>query len=121
MRLPILTAAICLSALNAQRGGAPAFEDSPSPGRYHGKPAAPRFDGPGLPDSKERARESIELQAEEGPNFAGRFTIAHWSCDTGCFRIVVIETATGKLFRDMPFDTLDIGYNHDTEAHRYGG
>src|SRR5258706_8054726 len=120
MRLRTLPALICLAALYAQSDRLPAFEDHPVANRYRGKPAVQHWSGSGLPDSDARARETVEIQAEDGPNFAGHFTIARWSCDTGCFRIVVIDTPTGKLFRDMPFATLDIGYNHDTEEHRYG-
>jgi hypothetical protein len=121
MRLPTLAVLIAIWTLPAQPARTPAFEDYPAAARWRGKPAVPRFDGKTLPDSDARARESVELQAEDGPNFAGRFTLARWGCDTGCFRIVVIDAPTGKLFRDMPFATLDIGYDHDTEEHKYGG
>ena len=117
----ILTAILFLATIHAQAVRPPAFDDYPVPNRWHGKPAAPQFDGKRQPDNDQRARETIELQSEDGPNFAGRFTIAHWSCDTGCFRIVVIDAPSGRIFRDMPFAALDIGYNHDTEEHRYGG
>src|SRR5437763_3316888 len=119
MRLQIPLAIVCLATLCAQSGRPPAFEDFPVANRYRGKPAVPRFGGSGLPDSDQRARETIEIEAESGPNFAGRYTIARWGCDTGCFRIVVIDTSTGRLFRDMPFATLDIGYDHENEEHRY--
>jgi hypothetical protein len=109
------------AALGAQIARTPGFEDYPAGARWRGKPAAVGFDGKGLPDSDARARESVELQAEDGPNFAGRFTLARWGCDTGCFRMVVIDAPTGRIFRDMPFRTLDIGYDHDTEQHKYGG
>jgi hypothetical protein len=121
MRLRTLAALICLTTLHAQSASTPAFDNYPAPARWRGKPAAPRFDAKALPDSDARARETVEVQAEDGPNFAGRYTLARWSCDTGCFRIVVIDAPTGRLFREMPFATLDIGYNHDTEEHRYGG
>ena len=121
MRLRNLSVLICLATLYAQNDAQPAFEDYPVANRYRGKPAAPQWSGSGVPDSEARARETVEIEAESGPNFAGHFTIARWGCDTGCFRIVVIDAPTGKLFRDMPFHTLDIGYNHDTEDHKYGG
>jgi hypothetical protein len=120
MRFSILLLA-GLAALIAQTTTAPVFDDYPAPARYRGRPAAPQFGGSKPPDSDQRARETIEIQAEDGPNFAGHFTVAHWSCDSGCFQIVVIDAPTGKLYRDMPFTTLDIGYNHDNEEHRYAG
>jgi hypothetical protein len=121
MRLSTVIALAGMAALLAQTSAAPAFDEYPAPARYRGKPAVPRFGGDKPPDSDQRARETIEIQAEDGPNFAGHFTIARWSCDTGCFQIVVIDTPTGRLYRDMPFRTLDIGYNHDNEEHRYAG
>ena len=121
MLLRIPAALLVLATLSAQSANVPAFEDFPVATRWHGKPAAPQFDGKGLPDSDARARETVELSAEDGPNFAGRFTVTRWGCGTGCFRIVVIDAPTGRIFRDMPFATLDIGYNHDTEEHKYGG
>jgi hypothetical protein len=121
MRLRQLLSLLGLAALYAQTDRMPAFEDYPVAARYRGKPAAPQFNGSQPPDSDARSRETIEIQAEDGPNFAGHFTIARWGCDTGCFQIVVIDTPTGKVFRDMPFRTLDIGYNHENEEHKYGG
>jgi hypothetical protein len=121
MRLRTLLTLACLATLAAQTTQLPAFDDLPVPNRFRGQAAPPRFEGKQPPDSDQRARETIEIQAQDGPNFAGHFTIAHWSCDSGCFRIVVIDAPTGKIFREMPFTTLDIGYNHDNEEHRYAG
>ena len=121
MLLRIPAALLLLATLSAQTARVPAFEDYPVPNRWHGKPAVPQFEAAGLPDSDPRAREIVELQAEDGPNFAGHFTLARWGCATGCFRIVVIDAPTGRMFRDMPFATLDIGYDRDSEQHKYGG
>jgi hypothetical protein len=74
-----------------------------------------------MPDSDQRARERIEVEAEAGPNFAARYTLAHWACGTGCFSLLVIDTATGAIYRDMPFASVDIGYDRETDEHRYGG
>jgi hypothetical protein len=113
---------LLLTALYGQTAApTPAFEDYPVAARWRGKPAAVKFDSKGLPDSDPRAREIVELAAEDGPNFAGRFTLARWGCATGCFRMVVIDAPTGRVFRDMPFATLDIGYDRDSEEHKYGG
>jgi hypothetical protein len=121
MRLRTLLCLLCIASIHAQDQRLPAFEDYPVANRYRGRPAAPQFGTKQLPDTDQRARDTIELQAEDGPNFAGHFTIAHWSCDTGCFRIIVIDAINGRVYRDVPFTTLDIGYDHDTEQHRYGG
>jgi hypothetical protein len=121
MHLRLSSALLLLATLYGQSASAPAFEDHPVTARWRGKPAAVKFDAKSLPDSDPRAREIVELAAEDGPNFAGRFTLARWGCATGCFRIVVIDAPTGRIFREMPFATLDIGYDRDSEEHKYGG
>ena len=112
---------LAFAALYSQTDRPPAFEDYPAGEHYRGKPAVPQFGGAQMPDTDERARERIEIEAESGPNFAARYTLAHWACGTGCFSILVIDTPTGKILRKMPFATLDIGYDRETDEHKYGG
>jgi hypothetical protein len=104
MNLRISSAFLLLAALYGQNAAAPAFEDYPVATRWRGKPATVKFDGKGLPDSDARAREIVELAAEDGPNFAGRFTLARWGCATGCFRMVVIDAPTGRVVAEGCFD-----------------
>jgi hypothetical protein len=74
-----------------------------------------------LPDADERYRESVTLDALRGPNFAGQYTIAGWSCGTGCSSMVVVDSRTGTLYRDVPFGTLDTSGNPQSENHVYAG
>ena len=73
------------------------FEDFKVKVTFKGIPAKPRFTAPAelspnqqesegnlLPDADERYRGSVEVDATRGPNFAGRYTIAKWSCGTSC-------------------------------------
>jgi hypothetical protein len=64
---------------------------------------------------------SVEIDAQQGPNFAGRYTIASWSCGSGCFSMVVIDATTGTIYRHAPFGTLQISSYSRTENHRYEG
>ena len=62
---------------------------------YTGKPAKPE-----LKTHKEarRYRTAIREQANEGPNFAGRFRIVEIGCGTSCVTIVVVNSKTGEVF-----------------------
>lgn len=124
-----LPASICLFTFVANLFGAPVaepqFNEYPVKQHYHGKIAVPKFTSPAtfpptyqptakdpMPDADPRARESVEFDAKSGPNFAGRYTIAGWSCGTGCVSLVVVDAQTGKLYRDCPFGTVDM-YGHN--------
>src|SRR5690242_14156178 len=86
----------CACAL-AQAPKIPRFQDYPVKTRFTGEPAKPQFTNPKewspgrpdaegdlFPDADGRYRGSVELDAAQGPNFAGHYTIAKWSCGTGC-------------------------------------
>jgi len=125
----ILIGAVQLSAQVTSRR-VPKFADYPVKARFSGVPAKPRFSNPPepgpdhqytesdlLPGLYQRYRESVSLEAATGPNFAGFYTIARWSCGTGCSLGVVVDARTGRLYR-MPYRTLDI-LNPGSED--YGG
>jgi hypothetical protein len=99
----------------------PEFADFKVQTQFRGKPAESRFTAPAqlppnyepsdrdlLPDSDERYRDSVALDVHKGPNFAGHYTVAQWSCGTGCSSGVVVDAETGHLYRNMPYGTLDI-------------
>lgn len=119
--------AICVWVLGAQstergpRDRVPRFEQFKAKVTFQGIPAKPRFTAPAvlrenhgdsegdkLPDADERYRGSVELAAEHGPNFAGQYTIATWSCGTSCSSSVVVDACSGQLYRDTPYGTLDL-------------
>ena len=115
----IVAAIILLSSVCATADHTPRFQDFAVKASFRGLPAAPQFTNPRqlrpkrqmdendlLPDADERYRESVQLDAQRGPNFAGRYTVARWNCGTSCSSMVVIDAGTGALFRDAPFGTL---------------
>lgn len=106
----------------------PSFKDYPVRTIFHGTPAKPDFTNPAtlpekpgygptdlLPDADPRYRGSVEIDAHSGPNFAGSFTIAQWSCGSECSSMVVVGTANGHLYRDVPFGTLEIEEGNSRE------
>src|SRR5437016_505424 len=112
----------------------PTFEEFAAKPLFQGSPARPRFTNPPqlrpnrqvnekdmFPDEDDRYRASVEYDAERGPNFAAQYTIARWSCGTSCFSMVVIETGTGTLYRNMPFGTLVTNGNPGATNHKYAG
>jgi hypothetical protein len=61
------------------------------------------------PDSDPRFRDAAQSALKRGPNFSGHYTIVAWSCGTGCSNSVVVDTATGVLYRRTPFYRLFVG------------
>lgn len=53
-----------------------------------------------------RYRTALREAQREGPNFAGRYTIAGWGCGTGCLDWGVIDSASGKVRFDAGIRTL---------------
>lgn len=43
-------------------------------------------------------RTKITEGAQEGPNFAGHYTITTWGCGTGCVQFAIINAKTGDVF-----------------------
>ena len=122
-RVPFTLVACWLSLAVAQPAPTPKFEDYPVTQTFKGKPAMPRFiqqEGT-LPDLDDRYRESVEFAAQRGPNFAGRYTVAGWSCGTGCGSMIVIDAETGRLYREMPFGTLDVNAGTTRKNHLFAG
>jgi hypothetical protein len=123
---------VCLC--NAAADRVPEFKDYAVSSLFRGSPAKPRFANPGqvranggyagsdeLPDADERYRGSVESDAQRGPNFAGRFTIALFSCGPYCASMVVVDARTGALYRKAPFGTLDTLGNPQSMNHEYEG
>ncbi len=79
----------------------PDFRDFPVTNIFHGKPAAPILRAQGERLFRTRIREG----AKEGPNFAGRYTIATWGCGSACASLVVIDAKTGVVHKG-PFGVL---------------
>src|ERR1039458_510817 len=105
-----VSVAILVGALVSITSGAdmPKFGAYPVRRIFKGKPAEPQF-RPGedqYPNGLGHFRGGVTFEAERGPNFAGHYTLARWTCGSGCSGAIVVDSVTGKLFRDMPFGTL---------------
>src|SRR6185437_13966353 len=110
---------ILATSLFTMAGGAyePKFGDFPVHQVFKGKPAEPQF-RPGedeYPNGVGHFRGGVTFDAERGPNFAGHYTLARWTCGSGCSSAIVVDSVTGRLYRHMPFGVLvlpwsDIGF-----------
>ena len=130
--IPLATALFaCPQPAQVAGARSPDFKNYGANTKFTGSPAKPRFTNPAElrvgrvpsrtdlhPDSVEMYRQAVTLDAAKGPNFAGMFTIAQWSCGTGCSSMIVVNARTGRLYRQMPFSTLEI-INPGSED--YGG
>src|SRR5438552_2640156 len=61
---------------------------------FKGKPAAPILASP----EERRFRTVLREGAQEGPNFAGHYTVVEWGCGTECWQAAIIDTETGRVF-----------------------
>ncbi len=88
---------------------APRFEQFAVTERFAGKPAAP--DVRSHPRSR-MFRTMIRAGAQQGPNFAGHYTLVHWGCGSGCSAYAIVDARTGRVFHPANFASIAI-YNID--------
>jgi hypothetical protein len=100
----LLRLVLLLSALVIAADRVPTFKQLPATEKFSGKPAIPVLKTRAQRNFRTRIREA----AQEGPNFAGRFTIAEWGCGAGCVSIAVIDERNGAVFSG-PFEVLAYG------------
>ena len=95
-----------LTALNC--ADVPKFGDYPAQKTFHGNPAEPLFqpNEDRYPNGDGHFRGGVSFDAAKGPNFAGHYTLAIWTCGTDCSEAVVVDAVTGRIYRDMPFEML---------------
>lgn len=89
----------------------PKFEQFPASQTLDGKPTVPDTDS--HPRSR-LFRTRIRYGAEEGPNFAGHYTIVGWGCGSGCTALAIVDAKTGKVFhpqnlRQVTGDNVEVG------------
>ncbi len=60
------------------------------------------------PNGAGHFRGGVAFEAERGPNFAGHFTLATWTCGSGCSGAIVVDAKTGRLYRHMPFRSVGV-------------
>lgn len=101
----VLAASLLTAAIGAE---VPKFSDFPVRRVFKGKPAEPRFrtGEDQYPNGVGHFRGGVAFDAERGPNFGGHYTLAQWTCGSGCSSMIVVDSVTGKLYRHMPFGSL---------------
>ena len=79
------------------------FVDYPAREVYRGRIA------PVVLDSKRARlfRTRLREDSQQGPNFAGRYTVVFWGCGTGCARVAVVDARSGRVYWP-PLDYVDI-------------
>jgi hypothetical protein len=84
------------AATRAQKSAAPlpAFTDYPARDSFTGRPAPVRL----RTRRDRRYRTVLREGAAGGPNFAGRYTVVHWGCGTGCAEVAVVDAQTGFVY-----------------------
>ena len=109
----VLLAAADSSAQKA-RAREPRFEDYPA-ARFTGRPAPAAISG----RRARRYRTMIRTQAAEGPNFAGRYTVATWGCGTGCLQFAVVDARTGRVYFHPQAETVGAVSYQDEERLQF--
>ncbi len=106
---------VCLAALAGQL---PTFDQFKVMEKFAGKPAPPIL----RTRWQQNFRTVIRDAAQEGPNFAGHYTLAEWGCGAGCVSMAVVDSKTGRTFegpfRLLGFD-LDYVYEGGEEQLEY--
>ena len=82
-------------------GDIPTFDQFHVAERFAGKPAAPILHT----RAQRTFRTSIRDAEQQGPNFAGHFTLAVWGCGAGCNSMAIVDTRSGATY-DGPFRLL---------------
>lgn len=70
------------------------FQKYPAKLDFRGKPAAPLL----VTQFERSFHTQIRMQARNGPNFAGHFTVAHWGCGSPCLAFVIINATSGTIY-----------------------
>ncbi len=96
----------------------PRFEDYPVDQVSTKKPASIRWPPNMDPNDPETGKftESVKEAVAHGPNFAGHYAIAHWGLGTGISSIAVVDLATGRVFREMPFVFVDVPWDPEDKS-----
>jgi hypothetical protein len=95
----------------------PRFEDYPT-AVYAGKVKPPRLGDPAQYEGTDLrcfGGDAPDYSAEP-VNFAGHFVIGTCTCGTGCHYLFMWDARTGKLYRNFPFDPIDVGPFSDEQA-----
>jgi hypothetical protein len=90
----LLAASRLQSTAQTAEEGAWTFQKYPAKIGFTGKPAKPLLVTP----LEHMYRTQIREQAQKGPNFAGRYTLAEWGCGSPCVQFVIIDANSGTVY-----------------------
>ena len=62
-----------------------------------------------LPDADPRFRETVELEVEQGINFAGHLVLVAHSCGSGCIEADFVDMLSGRVLHNDGFGSLLVG------------
>ncbi|MBI1761453.1 MAG: hypothetical protein HYR56_08470 [Acidobacteria bacterium] len=106
--------ACAVSAL-AQSKNFPRFETYPVRAHFTGQPAAPQ-----LPQPRARLyRSAIRDAVSAGPNFAGHYTLARWSCGPNCVSFALVEARTGRLYLPSTLKRVYVVADQDEDVLQF--
>ena len=80
---------------------------------YDGTRAVVDFENTNLTQAREFKTE-IEKAVAAGPNFAGTYAVAQWSCGEGCQNHAVVNTETGKIITLGPRTEAGLGITEES-------
>jgi len=76
------------------RAAPPSFADLSTTDRFEGKPAPVKI----VTRQARTYRTMLRDSANDGPNFAGHYTIGQWGCGSGCVQFAIIDAKTGDVY-----------------------
>ena len=89
---------------------APRFEDYAVASHFNGRPATVDL---GSHREANLWRTRLREGAEDGPNFAGHFTIVTWGCGTDCIAIAIVDARNGHVYMPKVLRSLSAVNIHD--------
>jgi hypothetical protein len=108
--LPLVSSA-ALTSVQAQTAEPLQFEQFAVSEIYKGTPVAVNLDS--HPEAR-RFRTVLRSGAQEGPNFAGQYTVVMLGCGTSCQSIAIVDAKTGTVY--MPGLMAEAGAKYDIDS-----
>ncbi len=116
----VLASLLACEGITAQTRAVPRFEDFPVSRKFTGKAVPVNLRSHPL---ARKFRTMLRASAEEGPNFAGHYTVTHWGCGSNCWSIAIIDARNGNVYFPRELPSLGVGIvlegDNDEEPLRF--
>jgi hypothetical protein len=89
----------------------PAFEEYPASPIFPGRAAPVDLDSH---PSARMFRTRLRKGAEQGPNFAGHYTVVTWGCGTNCQTVAIVDSIDGRVFFPDLVSETGVAYRIDS-------